>query len=190
MTVNLSKGQKVDLTKGRSGLKKVTVGLGWDAAHSGSASFDCDASAVLLCGDPPKMTALSDIIYYGHLKHNSGSVVHNGDNLTGDGDGDDEQITVDLSVIPSQYTKIVFVVNVFEAKERHQHFGMLKNAFIRLVDAATNEEICRYSLGERYDGMTGLVFGEIYKRDNDWKFNAIGMATSDDNVLDLAKRFK
>lgn len=190
MSIDLKKGQKVDLTKGRAGLTKVIAGLGWDAAKTGAANFDCDASAVLLCGEPPKMTALSDIIYYGHLRHNSGAVIHNGDNLTGDGDGDDEQITVDFTAIPSQYTKVVFVVNVFEAKERSQHFGMLKNAYIRLVDAQTQEEICRYNLGESYDGMTGLVFGEIYRRESDWKFNAIGMATTDDNVLDLSKRFK
>ncbi len=210
MSVNLQKGQKVDLTKGNSGLKKIMVGLGWDEADKPSGGFlsglfskapqdiDCDASAILcqaggkLSGsiiDPTTKKPNKDIVYFGNLIHESNSVKHMGDNLTGSGDGDDEQIFIDLKSIPGQYEKVVFVVNIYKAFERNQHFGMIKNAFIRIVDGDTNKELCKYNLSENYDGKTAMIFGEVYKHQDEWKFNAVGEATTDKGLLDTANRY-
>ena len=195
MSVNLKKGQKVDLTKGNTGLRRVVVGLGWDAAptkgglfSSRSQEIDCDASAIICTGG--KLLSSKDVVYYNNLSHSSGCVTHQGDNLTGDGDGDDEQIIVNLSQMPASYDKIVFVVTIYQANERRQNFGMIKNAFIRIVDADTNTELCKFDLSEDYSGMTAMVFGEIYRRDNDWKFNAIGQGTTDNSIGEMSKRFQ
>ena len=193
MSVNLQKGQKISLKKSDgSGLKKVMVGLGWDEAQPTAKGFkalfaakpadiDCDAS-VIICGEDGKLvskTKVTDnIVYYGNLKHASGAVVHQGDNLTGGGDGDDEEVMVDLSLLPANVGKLVFVVNIYDANVRKQHFGMIKNAFIRLVDLSTKTEICRFNLTEDYSGMTGMVVGEIYKHNGEWKFNAIGQGVA------------
>lgn len=199
MTVNLKKGQKISLTKESAGLDKVVVGLGWDAVDKKDkggflsmfkakpADIDCDASAILLKNG--KLVRNEDIVYFGRLKHDSGSVQHMGDNLTGDGDGDDEQIFVELSRVPADYDRIVIVVNIYQAQQRHQDFGMIKNAFIRVVDGKTNRELCKYNLSENYDGMTAMIFGEVYRRDKEWKFNAIGQATQDASLSELAKRY-
>lgn len=185
MSVNLVKGQKVDLTKGNAGLRNVMVGLGWDEAQASAGggflglfktkpqAIDCDAS-VILCGSNGRVVSSDPIVYYGALKHPSGAIVHQGDNLTGAGDGDDEQIMVDLARIPSNIDKMVFVVNIYDANVRHQHFGMIRNAFIRLVDMSTGREICHYNLSDNYNNMTGLIVGEIYRYNGEWKFNAIG----------------
>ena len=174
MPINLSKGQKVDLTKGNPGLTKIMVGLGWDvnAFDSGSA-FDLDAAAFLL-GANGKCPTERDFIFYGNLKHSTGAVEHMGDNLTGAGEGDDEQIVVDLSRVPAEYDRVVLVVNIYQAVQRRQHFGMIQNAFIRIVDARNNQELCRYNLSENYDNMTAMIFGEVYRNNGEWKFNAIG----------------
>lgn len=194
MSVNLSKGQKVDLRKSDGGtLRKVVVGLGWDEAKKKgffakkAAPIDCDAS-VFVC-ENGRLVSDKDIVYFGNLKHKSGAVCHMGDNLTGAGDGDDEQITVDLASLPASYDKIIFVVNIYQANERNQQFGMIDNAFIRIVDAETNQELCKYNLSENYNGMTAMVFGEIYRYNGNWKFNAIGQGTQDNTVRELAKRF-
>ena len=188
MAVSLQKGQKVELRKSDgSSLKRVIVGLGWDVAVKGH-SIDCDASA-FACRNGKLMNS-SDIVYFGHLKHSSGSIMHTGDNLTGAGDGDDEQIIVDFSKLPQDYDKIVFVVNIYNSKQRRQHFGMIQNAFIRIVDAESNTELCKYNLTEDYDQMTAMIFGEIYLRNGQWKFNAIGQGTKDSSVDDLAARFR
>lgn len=197
MSVNLVKGQKIDLTKGNASLKTVVVGLGWDAVEKkGGGLFkkpardiDCDASAIL-CGANGKLQNKNDVVYFGNLSHSSGSVNHTGDNLTGDGDGDDEQIVVRLTNVPSSYDKIVFVVNIYQARERGQHFGMIQNCFIRVFDAETNRELCKYILSENYDNMTAMIFGEVYRRDGEWKFSAIGQATADNGLEDLARRFQ
>ena len=205
MSVNLQKGQKISLKKGDgSGLKSVMVGLGWDEAQQTAKGwkalfaakpqdFDCDAS-VILCGENGKLVS-SDVkqccVYYGNLKHPSGAVVHQGDNLTGGGDGDDEQIMVDLSRLPADICKLVFVVNIYDANIRNQHFGMIRNAFIRLVDMSTKTEICRFNLTEDYSGKTGMVVGEIYKHDGEWKFNAIGQGVTDaSRVTALLKMYQ
>ena len=136
-----------------------------------------------------KLKDQDDIIFFGNLKHKSGAVKHMGDNLTGEGEGDDEQIFVDLEKIPSDYDKIIFVVNIYKAVERNQHFGMIKNAFIRIVDNETNEELCRYNLSDNYDDMLAMVAGEVYKKNGEWKFNAIGNGTTDSGLSTLSQRF-
>ncbi len=130
-----------------------------------------------------------DVVYFGNLTHNSGCVRHMGDNLTGAGEGDDEQILVDLVSLPNQYDKIVIVVNIYQAMQRKQHFGMIQNAFIRICDAENNQELCKYNLSENYDGMTAMVFGELYRYKGTWKFNAIGQATRDNSIDKLSQRF-
>lgn len=195
MSVNLQKGQKVELRKSNgSELRRVMVGLGWDEVQQSRGFFaakpqdiDCDASA-FICKNG-YLTSVDDIVYFGNLTHNSRCVRHMGDNLTGAGDGDDEQIMVDLASLPSQYDKIIVVVNIYQAAQRRQHFGMIKNAFIRICDAETNQELCKYNLSENYNGMTAMIFGELYRYNGSWKFNAIGQATHDNSVGDLAKRF-
>ena len=200
MSVDLQKGQKVDLRKADGGkLTKVLVGLGWDEARavkrgiksflfgSSSQSIDCDASAFLL--KDGRLTAMGDIVYFGNLPHASGAVQHMGDNLTGEGEGDDEQIAVDLTRLPTEYDKIVFVVNIYRAEARKQHFGMIENAFIRICDDK-GAEMCRYDLTESADNMTAMVFGEMYRKDGNWKFNAIGQPTTDTDITTLAARFR
>lgn len=201
MGINLQKGQKIDLTKGGGGLTNIMVGLGWDEVQktqsSGGGLFglfksqpqtqdiDCDASAILLNanGRLAGTDANSCCVYFGNLKHWSGSIVHQGDNLTGAGDGDDEQIMVNLNGVPSEIHKIVFVVNIYDAGVRGQHFGMIQNAFIRLVDMRNQQEICRFNLSENYYGMTGMIVGELYRYNNEWKFNAIGQPVKEASRL-------
>ncbi len=174
MSINLSKGQKVDLTKGNPSLKSIMVGLGWDVnAFDSGADFDLDASAFLL-GSSGKCPTEKEFIFYGNLEHSSGSVKHMGDNLTGEGDGDDEQVMVNLSTIPDNIEKVAFTVTIYDAERRRQNFGQVSNAYIRIVDEATNTELIRYDLGEDFSIETAVVVGELYKKDGDWKFNAIG----------------
>lgn len=195
MSVNLQKGQKVELRKNNGGeLRRVMVGLGWDEVQQSRGFFapkpqdiDCDASAFICMNG--RLMGTDDVVYFGNLTHRSGCVRHMGDNLTGAGEGDDEQIMVDLASLPSQYDKIIVVVNIYQAAQRRQHFGMIRNAFIRICDAETNQEILKYNLSENYNGMTAMVFGELYRHNGTWKFNAIGQATQDNSVGDLAKRF-
>lgn len=174
MPINLSKGQKVDLTKGNPSLKNIMVGLGWDVnAFDSGADFDLDASA-FMCGANGKCPTEKEFIFYGNLEHPSGAVKHQGDNLTGEGDGDDEQIFVDLKAIPESVDKIAFTVTIYEAQERRQNFGQVSNAYIRIVDEDTNQELIRYDLGEDFSIETAIVVGELYRHNGEWKFNAIG----------------
>ena len=174
MAVNLKKGQKADLTKGNPGLSRIVAGLGWDVnKYDGGADFDLDAAAFLLGADG-KVASDADFIYYGNLKHSSGAVEHLGDNLTGAGDGDDEQIKVDLGAVPASIEKIDFTVTIYEADERGQNFGQVSNAFIRIVDESTNTELMRFDLGEDFSIETSVVVGELYRHNGEWKFNAIG----------------
>ncbi len=174
MPINLSKGQKVDLTKGNPGLKSVMVGLGWDVnAFDSGVDFDLDAAAFMLGADG-KCPTENEFVFYGNLTHKSDAVKHMGDNLTGEGDGDDEQICVDLSKIPANISKIAFTVTIYDAETRRQNFGQVSNAFIRIVDEATGTELIRYDLGEDFSIETAVVVGEMYKHGNEWKFNAIG----------------
>lgn len=174
MPVSLQKGQKVSLTKENPGLTKVVVGLGWDVNQFDTGEdFDLDTSAFMLT-EGGKVSQQADFVFFGNLLHPSGSVLHMGDNLTGAGDGDDEQIKVDLSRIPANITKIAFTVTIYEAETRRQNFGQINNAFIRIYNEITGEEILRYDLGEDFSIETAAVFGELYKHGNEWKFNAIG----------------
>ena len=195
MSISLQKGQKISLSKEVSTLNRVVVGLGWDQVDVKRGLFskkaeaiDCDASVIVLTGG--KLTSKSDLIYFGNLRHPSNTIVHNGDNLTGEGDGDDEQITVDLTGVPSQHDKLVFVVNIYDCVKRSQHFGQIQNAFIRLVDSNTNKEICRYNLSDGYSNKTALIFGELYKNGEEWKFSAVGEGTTDPGLSDVVRRYQ
>ena len=195
MSVSLQKGQKVSLSKDNAGLSKVMIGLGWDEVQQKKKGFfsakpqdiDCDASAFLLIDG--KLRDKKDIVYFGNLRHPSGTVQHMGDNLTGAGEGDDEQILVDLAQVPSEYDRIVVVVNIYQAVQRKQHFGLIQNAFIRQVDGRNNTEMCRYNLTDDYSGMTAMIFGEVYRHNGEWKFNAIGQGTTDPGIGELANRY-
>lgn len=174
MPVSLQKGQKVSLTKGNPGLKKVVVGLGWDVNQFDTGGdFDLDTAAFLLT-DNGKVSRAEDFVFYGNLKHPSGCAEHQGDNLTGAGDGDDEQIKIDLSLVPENITRIAFTVTIYEAEARRQNFGQVNNSFIRIYNEVTGEELLRYDLGEDFSIETAAVFGELYKNNGEWKFNAIG----------------
>lgn len=174
MPLNLSKGQKVSLTKGNPGLKKIMVGLGWDVNFYDSGSdFDLDACAFLL-GASGKCPSEQEFIFYGNKEHASGSVKTLGDNLTGQGEGDDEQIEVDLSLVPANIERIAFTVTIYEADARRQNFGQVSNSFCRIVDERTGEELVRFDLGEDFSIETAIVVGELYKHGGEWKFNAIG----------------
>ena len=174
MAISMQKGQKVDLTKGNPSLKKLLIGLGWDTnKYDGGSDFDLDAAAFLL-GDNGKVTSDEDFVFYNNLKHKSGAVEHMGDNLTGEGEGDDEEIKVDLSKVPPQITKIDFTVTIYDAEARRQTFGQVSNAYIRVVDDTTGKELIRYDLGEDFSVETAVVVGEIYRNKGEWKFNAIG----------------
>jgi stress response protein SCP2 len=203
LAISLQKGQRVDLTKGNPGLSKIMVGLGWDPVDSrGGKGFfgslfgggntapnvDCDAS-VLLLSENEKLTNQKDVIYFGNLTSIDGSVEHSGDNLTGDGDGDDEQIYIELSKIPANIHKIVFAVNIYDCVKRQQHFGMIKNAYIRIVNPSTREDLIRYNLSDDYSGKTSLIVGEIYRSGSDWKFAAIGNGTSATGLNDLVRSY-
>ena len=174
MPINLSKGQKVDPTKGNPGLKNIMVGLGWDVNEFDTgADFDLDASAFML-GSTGKCPTDKEFIFYGNLEHASGGIKHMGDNLTGEGEGDDEQIEVTLENIPQNIERIAFTVTIYDAEQRRQNFGQVSNAYIRIVDEATNTELIRYDLGEDFSIETAIVVGELYKHNGEWKFNAIG----------------
>lgn len=174
MAISLQKGQKVDLTKGNPSLSKIIVGLGWDVnKYDGSADFDLDASAFLV-GENGKVLSDSDFIFYSNLQHSSGAVIHTGDNLTGEGEGDDEVIKVDLKAVPANIAKIAFTVTIYEADVRAQNFGQVSNAYIHIVDETTGKEIIRYDLGEDFSVETAVVVGELYRYNGEWKFNAIG----------------
>lgn len=174
MALNLKKGQKIDLTKGNPSLSKLLVGLGWDTnKYSGGYDFDLDATVFLL-DENGKVGSNQDFIYYGNLKHVSGSVEHMGDNLTGGTGGDDEQIAMDLNRVPGNTARIAIAVTVYEADIRNQNFGQVSNAYIRIVDVTTNTELLRYDLGEDFSIETSVVVGEIYRYKGEWKFNAVG----------------
>lgn len=174
MGVNLSKGQKVSITKENPGLSKLLVGLGWDTnKFDTGGAFDLDCVAFMV-GENGKITKQNDFIFFGNLKHESGGVEHMGDNLTGVGDGDDEVLKVDLSKIPANIMKIVFAVTIYDAETRRQNFGQVSNSFVRIVDEEKSVELLRYDLGEDFSIETASVFGELYRNGAEWKFNAVG----------------
>ena len=178
MAISLQKGQKVDLTKGNPSLKKLLIGLGWDVnKYDGGHDFDLDAAAFLL-NSGGKVNSDDDFVFYNNLKHKSGAVEHMGDNLTGEGEGDDEEIKIDLDKVPANVDKIDFTVTIYDAEARKQTFGQVSNAYIRVVDDVTGKELIRYDLGEDFSVETAVVVGEIYRNRGEWKFNAIGAGWS------------
>ena len=173
MGVSLSKGGNVSLSKEAPGLTAVLVGLGWEARTTTGADFDLDASAILTA-ETGKVSSDKDFVFYNNLKSTDGSVEHTGDNLTGEGEGDDEVIKVNLATVPKAVAKIVFPVSIYEAESRLQSFGQVRNAYIRIVNQTGGQEIARYDLTEDASTETAMVFGELYRNDTEWKFRAIG----------------
>ncbi|MCY8234122.1 TerD family protein [Priestia endophytica] len=202
MAITLQKGQRIDLTKGNPTLSNILIGLGWDPVQSSGGggllsslfgggnkapNVDCDASVLMLQDD--KITKKEQLIYFGNLKSSCGSVTHSGDNLTGEGAGDDEQILVNLQDIPSYINKLVFVVNIYDCVRRKQDFGMLKNAYIRVQNQDNGEQLLRFNLSDDYSEKTSLVVAEIYRHGSDWKFGALGDGTKDTNLQELVRSY-
>jgi tellurium resistance protein TerD len=173
MAISLQKGGNVNLSKEAPGLTKMVVGLGWDARSTDGAAFDLDG-AVFLLDAQGKVRSDADFVFYNNLKSVDGSVVHSGDNRTGEGEGDDESVTIDLSRVPADVDKIAVCVTIHDAEQRRQSFGQVSKAFIRCVNANGNTEIARYDLSEDSSTEAAMIFGEIYRAGADWKFRAIG----------------
>ncbi|MBF0108931.1 MAG: TerD family protein [Magnetococcales bacterium] len=173
MAVSLSKGGNVSLSKEAPGLSTINVGLGWDARVTDGSAFDLDASAFLL-NEVGKVRSDTDFIFYNNKKSSDGSVVHQGDNQTGSGDGDDEAISVNLDKVPAGVQKVAFSVTIHDADVRKQNFGQVANAYIRVVNNADGKEIARYDLSEDFSIETAMIFGELYRHGGEWKFKAIG----------------
>jgi tellurium resistance protein TerD len=195
MTINLEKGQRISLKKEAPNLTRLMCGLGWDVGKksggwfSTSADFDLD-SFVICLEQNQKLTNKSDIVYFGNLRHSSGAITHLGDNLTGAGQGDDEQIIVDLPQVPERLSKLMFMVNIYDSQKRKQELSQVKNAFVRLVDLGTNKEIARYQLsGNQYQNKNGLILGEVYRHNGEWKMAAIGDAFDAQGIGDIAQKY-
>ncbi|ABK62581.1 MULTISPECIES: TerD family protein [Clostridium] len=198
MAINLQKGQRISLTKEDSKLSRIMVGLGWDPVEqsrggilgllfgSSAPAIDCDASVIML----NENSKAEEIVYFGNLKDRSSSVMHMGDNLTGEGDGDDEQILVELSKVPANISRLVFVVNIYNCVKRNQHFGMIRNAFIRILDLQNNKELLRFNLSDDYSNKTGIYAGEIYRHGNEWKFAAIGEGDNVTGLKDMLDKYR
>lgn len=178
MAVSLSKGGNVSLSKEAPGLKRILVGLGWDARASDGGDFDLDASA-FICNASGKVRSDSDFIFYNNLKSSEGSVEHTGDNQTGAGEGDDETLKMDLEKVPADVQKVVFTVTIHEAAARKQNFGMVSNAFVRVVNQDGGKELARFDLSEEASTETAMIFAEVYRNANEWKFKAIGQGFKD-----------
>ncbi len=201
MSINLKKGQKINLSKeSGSGLSRVMVGLGWDEVEQKRRLFgpkpqdiDCDAFAILLGSDGQLINHTKEIkkctVFFNNLEWPDGSIRHMGDNLTGAGEGDDEQIFVDLKAVPKEVAMIVFAVNIYEAFKRKQHFGMVRNAFIRVVDHDRSTELCRFNLSENYNNMTALVAGKLVRTDHGWEFVTDGSAARAESLVDIVAAY-
>lgn len=200
MAISLQKGQRIDLTKD-TGLTNALIGLGWDPVEQkkggllsglfgggGGANIDCDASVIMLEND--KFSRKKDLIYFGNLQSTCKSVKHTGDNVTGEGEGDDEQVMVNLNKVPAHINKLVFVVNIYDCVSRKQDFGMIQNAFIRVVNQTDGKELIRFNLTDDYAGKTSLIVAEIYRSEDEWKFAAIGNGTNDASLSELVKSFQ
>ena len=193
MAINLKKGQRISLTKENPGLKQIMCGLGWDVApksggfFGGNKQFDLDSSVICLNADK-ELADLKDLIYFGNLRHSSSAIAHQGDNLTGAGEGDDEVINIDLPLIPPNISHLVFTINIYKCDQRKQDFSMVENAFVRLVNRADNKELARYNLsGSEYKGMTGMVLAEVYRHNDEWKMAALGNGFKVSTLADIAK---
>ncbi len=204
MSINLQKGQKINLSKSSSGLRQVMVGLGWDEAPASTGFFgglfggqkqdiDCDAFAILLGYDGKLLNHATELkqctVFFNNLVWPGGAIRHMGDNLTGAGEGDDEQIFVDLENVPSNVGTIVFAVNIYEAFKRNQHFGMIRNAFIRVVDHERGVELCRFNLSDNYANMTALVAGALMRTQEGWEFLTDGNAARVESLVNVVAAF-
>ncbi|MBE1553030.1 TerD family protein [Sporosarcina limicola] len=206
MAIVLQKGQRIDLTKGHPGLEKIIVGLGWDPIEKKSggllgglfgggggsggsnSNMDIDASVIMLQDD--KFVDKNNLVYFGNLKSKCGSVQHAGDNTTGEGDGDDEQVIVELKKVPANINKLVFVVNIYNCVKLKQDFGQVENAFIRVINSGNNEELLKFDLSENYAGLTSLTVAEIYRSGSEWKFGAVGSGSTDAGLSSMVERYK
>lgn len=177
MAINLQKGANTSLTNSNPGLREIFIGLGWDSRKTEGVDFDLDACAFLL-GDTGRVCRDEDFIFYNNPASQCSSVIHGGDNRTGDGDGDDEVIKIDLSKVPSLVTRIAICVSIHDAVVRNQNFGMVQNSFSRVVNSSNSEELARFDLSEDFSTETSLIFGEIYRNSGGWKFKAIGQGFS------------
>jgi tellurium resistance protein TerD len=177
VTVNLTKGANVSLTKQAPGLAAVVVGLGWDARTTDGTAFDLDASAIV-CNADGRVLTDKHFVFYNNLASPEGAVQHTGDNLTGEGGGDDEQVKVNLAALPAEADRVVFPVSIYAADTSGQTFGQVRNAFIRVVNQADNAELARYDLSEDASTETAMVFGELYRNNDEWKFRAVGQGYS------------
>lgn len=204
MSINLSKGQKINLSKESAGLSQIMVGLGWDEVQQNTGflsslfgekpqDIDCDAFAIMLGHDGKVLYHTDELkectVFFNNLSGANGSIVHQGDNLTGAGEGDDEQIFVDLDRVPSDIGAIVFAVNIYDAFKRNQHFGMLRNAFIRVVDHRRGVELCRFNLNENYNGDTALIAGIISRGNNGWEFISDGSHARVESLVNVVAAF-
>ncbi len=199
MSINLKKGQRISLAKEAPGLTRLMCGLGWDVNKTSGGGFlgfggkgkDYDLDASVLCVDAQgKTNNPANVVYYGNLRHSSGAITHLGDNLTGEGEGDDEQVIVDLPLVPPGISKLVFTVNIYQADKRKQDFGQVSNAFVRLVNQANNQEIARYELsGSEYEGMTAMIIAEVYRHEDDWKVAAIGNGFRVSSLEELVRTY-
>ncbi len=179
MAVNLSKGQKVDLTKTNPGLTKVKIGLGWDTnKYDGGSAFDLDATAFCL-NDSGKVNSDNDFIFYNNKNNSNGSIQLSGDNQTGEGDGDDESVVIDLGQVPAEVQKVAFCITIHDAAARNQNFGQVANSYARVANEATSEELIRYDLGEDFSIETAVVVAELYRHGAEWKFSAVGSGYRD-----------
>lgn len=199
MAINLQKGQKINLSKERAGLSRVMVGLGWQEAQQSGGflsmfkvkpeEIDCDAFAIMLGSDGKLLNHTTNIkectVFFNNLRWWNGSIQHMGDDLVGGGGGDNEQIKVDLNNVPKDICGIVFAVNIYEAFKKNQHFGMIRNAFIRVVDMDTNRELCRFNLNENYNNMTALVAGILIRSANGWEFQTDGQAARVESLVNV-----
>jgi stress response protein SCP2 len=193
MAINLKKGQRISLTKEDPSLQQIMCGLGWDVApksggfFGGNKQFDLDSSVLCLDADK-KLLDVKNIIYFGNLRHSSGAIAHQGDNLTGAGEGDDEIINIDLPLIPPSIVYLLFAINIYKCNERRQDFGMVENAFVRLVNRNSSQELARYNLsGAEYQGMTGMILAEVYRHNDEWKMAAVGNGFKIATLADIAK---
>jgi stress response protein SCP2 len=203
MAINLSKGQSISLDKNKHNLSRMTMGLGWDTRQaepqggffkrllsSGGDDFDLDGFALLLNADG-KLAGDKDVIHFSNLRSSDGSVVHSGDNLTGEGEGDDEVIALNLSQLPERYVRVIFAVNIYNGAKRKQHFGLVANAFVRAIDG-DGKEMARYQLSRNseYDGATSMLMGELVRSAAGWDFRAIGEVAKEDGIAQVAARYR
>lgn len=187
MAISLQKGGNVNLSKTAPNMQNMLIGLGWSARSTDGADFDLDASAFLLT-ESGKVRSEADFIFYNQMQSTDGSVKHSGDNRTGEGDGDDESILIDLSKVPLDIAKVAICVTIHEGETRRQNFGQVNNAYVRCVDERQNTEVVRFDLSEDYSVETAMIFGELYRHSGEWKFKAIGQGYAG-GLGALAKNF-